>query len=89
MPLYFDDIDSIFNHRFAGELLAIDEFNARQGDVRIDRWRGVRRGRPFPERPYLSQMYVAHDVKATSSVTLDRATGSLPLAQAGPSLRHR
>jgi hypothetical protein len=82
-PMYFDDIDAIFNHRFAGELLAIDEFNARSGDVRIDRWRGVRRGRPFPERPYLSQMYVAHDIKATSRVTLERDAGSLPLTSGG------
>jgi hypothetical protein len=29
VPMYFDDVDFIFNHRFAGELLAIEEFNRR------------------------------------------------------------
>jgi hypothetical protein len=78
-PMYFDDIDSNFNHRFAGELLAIDEFNALSANVKIDKWRGIGRGRPFPERPYLRQMYVAHDIKATSSVTLERDPGVLSL----------
>jgi hypothetical protein len=27
VAMYFDDINFIFNHKFAGELLAIDEFN--------------------------------------------------------------
>jgi len=44
VPLYFDDIDFIFNHRFAGELLAIDEFNQQNDKVRIDRWYGLREG---------------------------------------------
>ncbi len=29
VALYFDDIDEHYNHRFAGELLAIREFNKR------------------------------------------------------------
>ena len=71
-PLYFDDIDFFFNHRFAGELLAIDEFNATVEDVRIDRWRGVRKQRPFPEAPWLRKMYVAHDIAAISRFRPDR-----------------
>jgi len=78
-PMYFDDIGFMFTHRFAGELLAIDEFNACSAGVRIDKWHGVRSGRPFPERPYLEQMYVAHDIQATSAVELDREPGTLPL----------
>jgi len=78
-PMYFDDIGFMFNHRFAGELLAIEEFNNQSRDVKIDRWYGVRYGRPFPERPYLEQMYVAHDIAATSGVQLRRASGTLPL----------
>jgi len=78
-PMYFDDIGFMFNHRFAGELLAIEEFNNESRDVKIDRWYGVRYGRPFPERPYLEQMYVAHDIAATSSVQLGRSSGALPL----------
>jgi hypothetical protein len=79
MPMYFDDVGAMFNHAFAGELLAIAEFNANSAHVKIDRWHGVCNERPFPERPYLKQMYVAHDIKATSAVTLARDRGVLPL----------
>jgi hypothetical protein len=78
-PMYFDDIGFIFNHRFAGELLAIDEFNRQSAQVKIDRWYGVRYGRPFPERPYLEQMYVAHDIAATSGIEIERKRGALAL----------
>ncbi len=80
VPLYFDDIDQSFNHKFAGELLAIDEFNARNNSVKIDHWRGVKIGRPFPERPYLDQLYMAHDLDAISEIGgLQRKIVSLPL----------
>ncbi|MDH4187434.1 MAG: hypothetical protein OEV08_10580 [Nitrospira sp.] len=79
VPLYFDDIDVIFNHRFAGELLAIDDFNQQNDKVRIDRWHGVKAGRPFPERPFLEKLYVAHDCEAIGKVMLDRTTRTLPL----------
>ena len=62
--LYFDDIDQVFTHRFAGELLAIDEFNKANTAIKIDRLRGFNIDRPFPERPYLRMMYVAHDLEA-------------------------
>lgn len=71
--LYFDDTDFECNHRFAGELLAIDEFNAdRSHDVRIDVWRGVANNRPFPEQPWLKKMWIAHDLGAITAVTLAR-----------------
>jgi hypothetical protein len=79
VPLYFDDIDFLFNHRFAGELLAIDEFNRLNEEVKIDRWYGVRAGRPFPERPFLDKLYVAHDLAAISNVLLEREPVTLPL----------
>ena len=79
VPLYFDDIDFIFNHRFAGELLAIDEFNQQNDKVRIDRWYGVKGGRPFQERPFLEKLYVAHDCEAIGKIMLDRTTRTLPL----------
>lgn len=63
-PLYFDDIDFFFNHNFAGELLAIDEFNTSNTDVKISKWHGVRKQRPFPEASWLEKMYVAHDIDA-------------------------
>jgi hypothetical protein len=65
-PMYFDDIRSIFNHRFAGELLAIDEFNAANKNVKIDRWRGITEDRAFPESDWLNRMYVAHDLEAVT-----------------------
>jgi hypothetical protein len=79
VPMYFDDIDFLFNHRFAGELLAIDEFNDHSADVKIDRWYGVRNGRPFPERPFLDKLYVAHCLSAISQVVQSRPASVLPL----------
>lgn len=79
VPVYFDDIEFIINHKFAGELLAIEEFNRSNEKVKIDRWHGVKNGRPFPERGYLDQMYVAHDLEAISNATLDRPNVSLAL----------
>jgi hypothetical protein len=66
MPMYFDDIKRIFNHRFAGELLAIEEFNAVHQNVKIDRWHGITDGRAFPESDWLDRMYVAHDLEMIS-----------------------
>lgn len=56
VPLYLDDIEFLFNHNFAGELLAIDEFNEEGSGVKIDRWYGVKIGRPFPERSFLDKL---------------------------------
>ena len=79
VPVYFDDIEFIVNHKFAGELLAIDEFNRLNQHVKIDRWHGVKNGRPFPERGYLDQMYVAHDLSAIDNVAFDRPNVRLDL----------
>jgi hypothetical protein len=84
VAMYFDDVDFVFNHRFAGELLAIDEFNGSQSDVKIDVWRGLRKGRPFPEAPWLDRMYIAHDLEAISRVSLQRPPGALPLEELAP-----
>lgn len=78
-PVYFDDIDFIFNHRFAGELLAIDEFNGLSQHVKLDRWHGVANGRPFPERHFLTKMYVAHNLRAAAQSQPDRDKALLPL----------
>jgi hypothetical protein len=77
VPMYFDDVRFFFNHKFAGELLAIDEFNQIQDDVKIDIWRGLPDGRVFFENPWLRNMYVAHDLKAISQVRLDRAPATI------------
>jgi hypothetical protein len=80
VPLYFDDVvESFVSHRFAGELLAIDEFNERNETVKIDRWRGVECGRPFPGEAYLDKMYVAYDLDAISAAKLEREARRLPL----------
>jgi hypothetical protein len=50
--MYCDDVDLMFTHRFAGELLAIEEFNQSDAGVRIDSWRGINKHRPFPEAPW-------------------------------------
>lgn len=65
--IYFDDIELTFCHRFAGELLAIDEFNQANEKIKIDRLRGFAGDRPFPEKQYLKMMYVAHDLRAIAS----------------------
>jgi hypothetical protein len=78
VPLYFDDIDFLFNHKFAGELLAIDKFNEESPIVKIDRWYGVAGGRPFPEREFLKKLYVAHDLEAITKTVLRREVAMYP-----------
>jgi len=80
VPLYFDDvIEPLVSHRFAGELLAIDEFNEQNANVKIDLWRGLKVGRPFPEHPYFDCMYLAYDLEAIGGTTLKRDIRRLPL----------
>jgi hypothetical protein len=83
--IYCDDVDLMFTHCFAGELLAIREFNCSNVGVKIDRWRSIAKGRPFPEAPWLKRMFIAHDIEAISRVrstrtpkviTIDDATGN-------------
>lgn len=89
VPMYFDDVEFLFNHRFAGELLAIDEFNAQSMNVKIDRWHGVRNGRPFPERVYFDKFFVAHDLEGISRTRLARTPGVLTLSTPGERARTR
>jgi hypothetical protein len=76
--LYFDELDLDFFHQWAGEFLAINDFNAQNAHVKIDKWHGVHKLRPFPENPKLLGMYVAHDLEAISRVVLSRP----PIARA-------
>lgn len=78
--LYFDDTDDFAKHRAAGELLAIDEFNAHNAHVKIDRWRGLATTRVFPHRAFLTGMYIAHDLDALSRRPTPRADPSRDLA---------
>lgn len=79
VPLYFDDVDSNVHHAWAGELLAIKEFNEENDGVKINRWRGLEEGRPFPEHVWLRRMYIAHDLAAISSTHAPRGARELPL----------
>jgi hypothetical protein len=72
VAMYFDDVSAHYNHRFGGELLAIEEFNEASSHVKIDPWRGLRAGRPFSEAPWLDAMYLAHDFNAISAARLTR-----------------
>jgi hypothetical protein len=66
-PIYFDDIDFISNHRWAGELLAIKEFNRTSENVKIDRWYNITNNKPFHEAHYWQKMMVAHDLEAITA----------------------
>lgn len=70
--LYFDDIMEPHCHRFAGELLAIDEFNQKNEHVKIDRWRGLAGRMVFRDQQWIRQMYIAHHLAALSSCQPDR-----------------
>jgi len=72
VALYFDDLAEHYNHCFAGELLAIEEFNVKSLDVKVDRWRGLRAGRPFPDAPWVDSMFLAHDLTQIGKVRLTR-----------------
>jgi hypothetical protein len=70
--MYFDDVDLMFTHRFAGELLAMDEFNHASSSVKIDKWKGIKKHRPFPEAGWLDRMFIAHDLEAISRFRTER-----------------
>jgi hypothetical protein len=80
--MYCDDVDLPFTHRFAGELLAIDEFNRSNAGVKIDEWRGISKLRPFPEAAWLKRMYIAHDLDAITKVRSQRASKVIRLEDA-------
>jgi len=69
--LYFDDIFLPENHRFAGERLAIEEFNLENHNVKIDRWHSLC-DRIFRDYRWIQQMYVAHDLAAINNYHAER-----------------
>ena len=82
-PLYFDDLDFTSNHRWAGELLAIDEFNRTCDAVKIDRWYNIKGGKPFPEAYYWEKMFMAHDLEAISRYQPDIGLGGRQVGEQG------
>lgn len=71
--MYLDDIDFQFNHRYAGELLAVEEFNERNPLLKIDVWRGLKKDKVFADQAWLDRMYIAHDLDAINRCSLARA----------------
>jgi hypothetical protein len=84
--LYMDDVAGHRNHQFAGELLAIREFNEAEVPVKIDLWRGLRPTRVFPESYWIEKMYVAHDLTAISAARVDRPPERLALRPRRPEI---
>ena len=70
--IYFDDIDAAHNHKYAGVLTAINEFNERDENTKIDRWRGVEYDRIWKDDPWLKKMYIARNLKAISACSSRR-----------------
>ena len=71
--LYFDDILSTVNHRFAGERLAIEDFNRENQWVKIDHWYAIS-SRIVRDYAWVQKMYVAHDIANINSYQPERAT---------------
>lgn len=69
---YFDDVDNDVSHAWAGEQLAIAEWNAASPDVKIGTWHGLTNGKPFPDAPYWRRMRLAHDLRAIEQWGLTR-----------------
>jgi hypothetical protein len=78
VAIYFDDIGYTHCHRWAGELLAIAEFNEKHTNLKIDRWRGLRYFRPYPEVPWIDFMFLCHDLESISRCELTRQPQVLP-----------
>jgi hypothetical protein len=72
VAMYFDDIQLHRCHRWAGELLAIQEFNDSHPALKIDQWRGLRHGRPFPELAWIDRMFMCHDFEAITKAAVSR-----------------
>ncbi|MDV2496323.1 MAG: hypothetical protein RX316_08965 [bacterium] len=67
--MHFNSISRFGLHRFAGELLAISEFNSQNHHVKIDQWHGFSSTRVFPQAWWVHGMYVARDLEAISKVS--------------------
>ena len=78
-PVLFDDTQLMVNHRWAGQRLAIKEFNAAHDDVKIDLWYALKADKPFPEVPYWDKLMLAHDLKRIGDTVVRRAKAVLAL----------
>ncbi|MGA2351508.1 MAG: hypothetical protein ABSF70_13815 [Terracidiphilus sp.] len=69
--LYFDDIIGTEYHRFAGERLAIEDFNHENQWTKIDHWYALC-SRIFRDYAWVKQMYVAHDIATINDYHAER-----------------
>lgn len=58
--LYFDDIQYVEHNQFAGQLLAINDFNKLSSERKIDKIRSLAETRLFRKPRWIHQMYLAH-----------------------------
>lgn len=63
MPVYLDDVNNIDHHPFAGELLAVDEFNHDRPHRKVTKMNGLRNWRLFKNALWLDQMYWMLDLQ--------------------------
>jgi hypothetical protein len=78
VAIYFDDVGMWKYHQWAGELLAISEFNESHHNMKIDRWRGLDAGRPYHELPWIERMFLCHDLEAITNCRHDRRIRLIP-----------
>jgi hypothetical protein len=57
MPMYFDDVNNVDHHPYAGELLAITEYNEHSASKKVVKMNQLRNWRVFKNALYLDQMY--------------------------------
>jgi len=56
-PVYFDDVNNIDHHPYAGELLAINDFNQGHAEVKLAKMNQIRNWRIFKGALWLDQLY--------------------------------
>jgi hypothetical protein len=64
LPMYFDDVNNIDHHPYAGELLSIQEYNDRSSDKKIVKMNQLRNWRLFKNALWLDQMYWFYDLQS-------------------------
>lgn len=63
VPMYFDDVNNIDHHPYAGELLSIQEFNDSNLLKKIVKMNQLRNWRIFKNALYLDQMYWFYELE--------------------------
>jgi hypothetical protein len=65
LPMYFDDVNNVDHHPYAGELLAIIEYNKQSASKKIVQMNQLRNWRLFKNALYLEQMYWFYDFSSS------------------------